>query len=113
MNGERFEELVGAALDGIPDELATLVQNCVVLVEDEPPPGEPNLLGLYHGTPLTARDTSYAMVVPDRILIFRGPILRMCDDADDVVDQVRITVVHEVAHYFGIDDDRLDELGYG
>jgi predicted Zn-dependent protease with MMP-like domain len=83
-----------------------------VLVEAEPPAEDPDLLGLYHGTPITARGTGYSMVAPDRILVFRGPILRLCDDPVEVVDQVRITVVHEIAHYFGIDDDRLDELGY-
>ena len=112
MDAQRFDELVVDALDGIPDELARLVDNCVVLVEAEPPPDEPDLLGIYHGTPLTERDSTYLMVEPDRILIFRGPILRMCDSADEVVEEVRITVVHEIAHHFGIDDDRLDELGY-
>ncbi|HEX6513994.1 MAG TPA: metallopeptidase family protein [Nocardioidaceae bacterium] len=111
MSRERFEELVGDALDRIPDELAELVDNCVVLVEDEPPRGR-NLLGEYHGTPLTARDSGYTMVAPDRILVFRGPILRMCATEDEVVEEVAVTVVHEIAHHFGIDDERLDELGY-
>lgn len=109
---ERFEELVGDALDEVPEELAALVDNVVVLVEDEPPADDPDLLGLYDGTPLTERDTRYAGVVPDRIMIYRLPILRMCEDADEVVEEVRITVVHEIAHHFGIDDDRLHELGY-
>jgi predicted Zn-dependent protease with MMP-like domain len=109
---ERFEELVADALDQVPEELATLVDNVVVLVEDEPPADDPHLLGYYDGTPLTERDTRYAGVVPDRIMIFRHPILRMCEDADEVVAEVRITVVHEIAHHFGIDDDRLHELGY-
>ena len=112
MTDERFEQLVDDALDGIPDELAALVDNCVVLVEAEPPEHDPDLLGEYLGTPLTDRDSGYVMVAPDQILIFRGPILRMCHDEDEVVEEVRITVVHEVAHHFGIDDDRLDELGY-
>jgi predicted Zn-dependent protease with MMP-like domain len=111
MSRERFEELVADALDQIPEELATLVDNCVVLVEDESPPGS-TLLGLYVGTPLTARGPGYTMVAPDRITIFRGPILRMCRSEAEVVEQVRVTVVHEVAHHFGIDDDRLAELGY-
>ena len=109
---ERFEELVGDALDDVPDELASLVDNVVVLVEDEPPEDDPDLLGYYDGTPLTERDSTYAGVVPDRIMIYRGPILRMCRDEEQVVDEVRITVVHEIAHHFGIDDDRLHELGY-
>ncbi len=112
MSRERFEELVSEALDAVPDELARLVENVAVLVEDDPPGGDPHLLGVYTGVPLTERDTRYAGVVPDRIVIFRKPILRMCQDEDEVVEQVGITVVHEIAHYFGIDDERLDELGY-
>ena len=110
---EVFEELVGEALDEIPAELARLMDNVVILVEDEPPPGDPELLGVYDGTPLTQRDNSYAGVLPDRITLFRFPILRICDTYDDVVDEVRITVVHEIAHHFGIDDERLHELGWG
>ena len=110
---ERFEELVAGALDAIPEQLSRLVDNCVVLVEDESPPGWPQLLGVYVGTPLTARGQGYTMAVPDRITIFRNPILRICASEAEVVEQVRVTVVHEVAHHFGIDDDRLAELGYG
>ena len=112
MARERFEELVSDALDGVPEELAALMDNVVVLVEDEPPADDPDLLGYYDGTPLTERDTRYAGVLPDRIMIFRNPTLRMCEDEDEVVDEVRITVVHEIAHHFGIDDDRLHDLGY-
>ena len=110
---ERFEELVAEALDTIPAGLTDLIDNCVVLVEEEPPPGDPDLLGLYDGTPLTERDSSYSMVVPDRITLFRRPLLDICADEEEVVREVRITVVHEVAHHFGIDDDRLHDLGYG
>lgn len=110
---DRFEELVSEALDTIPGDLARLVSNCVVLVEDDVPAGSPSLLGLYEGTPLTERGQWYSGVLPDRITIYRRPILRMCRDELDVVDEVRITVVHEVAHHFGIDDDRLHELGWG
>ncbi|HEX6874491.1 MAG TPA: metallopeptidase family protein [Nocardioidaceae bacterium] len=112
MARERFEELVSDALDGVPEELTALMDNVVVLVEDEPPADDPDLLGYYDGTPLTERDTRYAGVLPDRIMIFRNPTLRMCEDEDEVVDEVRITVVHEIAHHFGIDDDRLHDLGY-
>jgi predicted Zn-dependent protease with MMP-like domain len=112
MSRERFEELVSDALDGVPAELTALMDNVVVLVEDEPPADEPDLLGFYDGTPLTERDTRYAGVLPDRIMVFRNPTLRMCEDEQEVVDEVRITVVHEIAHYFGIDDDRLHDLGY-
>jgi predicted Zn-dependent protease with MMP-like domain len=112
MSRERFEELVADALDEVPAELAAMVDNVVVLVEDEPPADDPELLGFYDGTPLTEWDTRYAGVVPDRIMIFRNPTLRMCADEAEVVEEVRITVVHEIAHHFGIDDDRLHDLGY-
>jgi predicted Zn-dependent protease with MMP-like domain len=109
---ERFEELVDQALDDIPDELTQLVRNVVVLVEDEPPDDEPDLLGLYDGVAMTERDGSYGLELPDRIFIYRNPLLDMCESEKELVDEVRITVVHEVAHHFGIDDDRLHELGY-
>jgi predicted Zn-dependent protease with MMP-like domain len=112
MSRERFEELVTAAMDAVPEELAAIVDNCVVLVEDEPPADEPDLLGVYVGTPLTERDQGYTMALPDRITVFRNPTLAMCASEDQVVDEVRITVVHEIAHHFGIDDDRLHDLGY-
>ncbi|SCL65928.1 Predicted Zn-dependent protease, minimal metalloprotease (MMP)-like domain [Micromonospora chersina] len=112
MTRERFEELVGEALDEVPEELLGLMSNVVILVEDDPPPGE-DLLGLYEGHALTSRGWDYAGVLPDRILIFRNPILAICDTEDDVVDEVAVTVVHEIAHHFGIDDDRLHALGWG
>ena len=109
---ERFEELVADALDGIPPELGRYMDNVAVVVEHRQV--DRGLLGLYQGVPLTARDSGYAgMVMPDRITIFRHAILRHCRTEEDVVRQVRITVVHEVAHHFGIDDDRLVELGWG
>jgi predicted Zn-dependent protease with MMP-like domain len=113
MSTARFEELVGDALDSVPDQLMRLLDNVVVLVEDESPDGDPSLLGLYEGYALTARGVDYAGVLPDRITIFREPILRMCDTEAQVVNEVRVTVVHEIAHHFGIDDDRLHELGWG
>lgn len=113
MEPERFDELVDQALDGIPDELASLVRNVVVLVEEEPPEDEPDdLLGLYDGVALTDRDGTLGVSLPDRIFIFRGPLLDLCADEAELVEEVRITVVHEVAHHFGIDDDRLHDLGY-
>ncbi len=112
MSRAEFEELVSRALDTIPAELADLIDNCVVLVEDEPPADDPDLLGVYDGTPLTERDSNYTMVTPDRITIFANPIREMCESADEVVEEVRITVVHEIAHHFGIDDDQLHVLGY-
>ncbi|MFP5253015.1 MAG: metallopeptidase family protein [Actinomycetes bacterium] len=112
MSRERFEELVSEALDRLPAELAELIDNCVVLVEDDAPADDPELLGLYDGTPLTERGGDYVMHLPDRITIFRNPTLAMCEDDEHVVEEVNITVVHEIAHHFGIDDDRLHELGY-
>ncbi|NLU78112.1 metallopeptidase family protein [Micromonospora sp. HNM0581] len=111
MGRERFEELVGDALDEVPEELLALMSNVVILVEDDPPPGE-DLLGLYEGHALTERGWDYAGVLPDRILIYRNPILRICENDDDVVEEVAVTVVHEIAHHFGIDDARLHELGW-
>jgi predicted Zn-dependent protease with MMP-like domain len=109
---DAFEALVEQALDQIPDEIAGLVHNVVVLVEDDPPPDEPDLLGVYVGVSLTARGADHTGL-PDRITIFRRPLLRMCRDAEELVREVRITVVHEIAHHFGIDDERLHQLGYG
>ena len=90
----------------IPPELARLIDNCVILVEEFPPPDEPDLLGLYDGIPLTERGETYAGALPDRILIFRPRSWPSATPEEDVVEEVHITVVHEVAHHFGIDDDR-------
>ncbi len=106
----RFEELVGDALDAIPEALGRHMDNVWVVVEERAR-GE-DLLGLYEGVPLTERDQYGGMVLPDRITIYRRPICEMCESEDDVVETVRETVIHEVAHHFGIDDDRLDELGW-
>ncbi|HWL34726.1 MAG TPA: metallopeptidase family protein [Frankiaceae bacterium] len=106
----RFEELVSEALDDIPPDLTKLMDNVVVLVEDDPE--EEGLLGLYEGLPLTERGDTYGGFMPDRIFVYRNPICAICDDEEDVMDEVYTTVVHEIAHHFGIDDDRLDELGW-
>jgi predicted Zn-dependent protease with MMP-like domain len=107
---ETFGRLVEAALDGIPPELGRMMSNVAVVVEDLG--AASNLLGLYQGVPLTARTSSYGGVLPDRITIYRLPILRRARSLEDVIRQVQVTVVHEVAHHFGITDDRLDELGW-
>lgn len=107
-----FEELVDRALDQIPDEIAALVENLVVLVEDDAPDHDPDLLGLYDGVALTERAANHALELPDRIFIYRYPLLDYCDDVADLEEQVTITVVHEIAHHFGIDDARLHDLGY-
>jgi predicted Zn-dependent protease with MMP-like domain len=112
MTPQRFEELVGEALDEVPAELLDLMDNVVILVADDPPPDEPDLLGLYEGHALTTRGWDYSGVLPDRITIYRNPILRLCANDDDVVTEVAVTVVHEIAHHFGIDDGRLHELGW-
>jgi predicted Zn-dependent protease with MMP-like domain len=112
MRPQRFDELVSDALDLIPPELAAAIDNVVVLVEDRNP-DEPDLLGLYHGVALTERDSWYAGSLPDTITIYRDALLEVCEDEKEVVDEVAITVIHEIAHHFGIDDDRLHELGWG
>ena len=112
MEPDAFDALVSEALDTIPPELAGMIENCVVVVEDHPPPDQPGLLGLYEGIPLTERGDFYSGVLPDKITIFRLPTLAICDTVEDVIEEVHITVVHEIAHHFGIDDDRLHELGY-
>ena len=109
---ERFAELVEAAFAAVPDELAALLDNVALFIEDDAPADDPTLLGLYDGIPLTERDTSYGGVMPDRIYVYRNPTLAICETEADVVEEVGITVVHEIAHHFGIDDERLHELGY-
>jgi predicted Zn-dependent protease with MMP-like domain len=107
-----FDALVEHALDEIPEEIAAAVHNVVVLVEDDPPSDEPDLLGVYDGVSLTERTTDHGGL-PDRITIFRRPLVELGRTPEELMREVRITVVHEVAHHFGIDDLRLHELGYG
>lgn len=109
---DRFEQLVGEALDDVPAGLAQFMDNVIVVVEDEHP-DEPDILGLYEGIPLTERDDYGGFAMPDRVSIFRLPLCSMCADEPELVDQVTITVIHELAHHFGIDDDTLHELGWG
>jgi predicted Zn-dependent protease with MMP-like domain len=112
MTRARFEELVGESLDLLPPEFARAMDNVVVLVEDRNP-DEPSLLGLYQGIALTERNSDYGGVMPDHIFIYREAILDICHDEEDVVEEVAITVIHEIAHHFGIDDAKLHELGWG
>ncbi|MFP5416370.1 MAG: metallopeptidase family protein [Actinomycetes bacterium] len=112
IGADEFEGYVNDALDSIPDELIGLLENCIIVIEDDAPAEDPDLLGFYDGVPLTERDSHYGGVLPDRITIYRNPTLAICDSVEDVLDEVHITVVHEIAHFFGIDDDRLHELGY-
>lgn len=114
LSDDDFEQLVAEALDSIPADLAAAMSNVAVLVEAEPPADDPQLLGVYDGTPLTERDGWWdAGALPDRITIFQGPLQRMCTSAEQLRAEIAITVVHEVAHHFGINDDHLHELGWG
>jgi predicted Zn-dependent protease with MMP-like domain len=112
MSAERFEELVSDALDLIPPALAKAADNVVVLIAQRDPE-DPELLGVYEGIALTERDSMYAGALPDTITIFRESLLDICDSEENVVNEVAITVIHEMAHHFGIDDERLHELGWG
>src|SRR4249919_659162 len=106
----RVEEMVEAALVGLPERLGRLMSNVAVVVQHEP--GPPGLLGLYEGIPLTSRTTGYAGVLPDRITIYHLAVCAVCASEAEVVAEVRRTVIHEVGHHFGIDDARLTELGW-
>ena len=101
------------AFDELPQDLTGLLENVVLLIEDDAPDDDPTLLGLYDGIPVTERTSAYGGVLPDRITVYRNPTLAICDTEEDVVEEVAITVVHEIAHHFGIDDERLHELGWG
>jgi predicted Zn-dependent protease with MMP-like domain len=107
---EQFEELVTDALDGIPADLRANMENVAVVVDDVSPPG--SLLGLYEGVPLTKRGNHYSASVPDRITIYMATICSSCTTTQEVVELARKTVIHEVGHHFGIDDQRLKELGW-
>jgi predicted Zn-dependent protease with MMP-like domain len=114
-----FEDLVSDALDSLPEDVARAMQNVEVVVENEPPaemlkglPRGTTLLGLYHGVPLTNRER-YDRALPDKISIYRGPIVRLARTPEQIKEQVRRTVIHEIAHHFGIDEARLHELGWG
>jgi len=106
-----FEQLVSDALDELPDDISSLMTNVAVTVEDEPPPGQGNLLGLYQGVPWGRRGPYYSGALPDKITIYRGPIERMTGgNAERLRQQVRRTVFHEIAHHFGISDQRLVDI---
>ena len=118
MSRKDFEGLVGRALDGLPGEFAEAVENVMVTVEDEPreedlralglDPEEDTLFGLYHGIALPERGLDYASL-PDRIVVYRIPILEACDTAEEIVEEVRQTVLHELGHYFGISEDEMPD----
>jgi len=115
---DRFEELVARALASLPDEIARQIDNVDVQVQEWPTNDQAGavaarggmLLGLYVGVPLTRRSSGYGLVLPDRIIIFQRPLEMIARDEDDLVERVRETVVHEVAHHFGISDERLRQI---
>jgi predicted Zn-dependent protease with MMP-like domain len=110
----QFDAILEDALDEVPGELMAMLDNVVFLVDGEPPVDDPDLLGVYEGTPLTDRGGWWESgSLPDRITVFRNPTLAVCSTTEQVVEEVRVTVVHEIAHHFGIDDERLHELGWG
>ncbi len=114
MTPRAFDEAVADALDSVPERLLNMLSNVAFFVEEEPDDDlGMDCLGVYDGVPQTDRGWDVgAPVMPDRITIFRGPTLRCCDTARDVVEEVRVTVIHEIAHHFGIDDERLTQLGW-
>ena len=116
-----FESLVVDVLDGLPEQILDMLDNVDVVIENWPSRDQleeaglqrdETLFGLYEGVPLTARDSGYFLIPPDKITIFKGPIEQSCRTRDEIAEQVRITVIHEVAHHFGIGEQRLDELGW-
>ena len=112
MDSDAFEELVVTELDLLPDDMVDGLENVVFVVEDRPEDGSLDLLGLYDGLALTERDRYGMGDLPDRIIVYREPHLAVCDTEDDLRDEVHTTLVHEIAHFYGIDDARLHELGW-
>ena len=114
LTDEQFDAIIEDALDDVPAELMAMLDNVVFLVEAEPPADDPDLLGVYEGTPLTERDGWWDQgSLPDRITLVRGPLTRMCEDDEDLREEIAVTVVHEIAHHFGIEEHTLHELGWG
>lgn len=109
---ERFEELVADALDRLPPRIVRMLDNVVITVDEVAPDGAP-LLGLYHGIALTRRTHDYTFAMPDEVTLFRAPLMAMCADEAELAHQIGVTIVHELGHHVGIDDDRLHELGWG
>ena len=112
LDEEAFEALVVDELDLLPDEMVDGLDNIVFVTEARPEDGSLDLLGLYDGTALTERDRYGFGELPDRIVLYREPLLAIAEDLEDLKDQIHITLVHEIAHYYGIDDDQLHELGW-
>ncbi len=112
LDAEAFEALVVDELDELPDDMVDGLENVVFVVEDRPEDGSLDTLGLYEGWALTERDRYGFGEMPDRIILFREPLLAICDDENELRDEIHVTLVHEIAHFYGIDDDRLHELGW-
>ncbi|MCI2958181.1 metallopeptidase family protein [Agromyces atrinae] len=112
MSPEDFERLVVDELDELPDDMIDGLDNVVFVVEDRPEDGSLDLLGLYDGVALTERDRYGFGEMPDRVILYRESLLAICADEDELRDEIHITLVHEIAHFYGIDDDRLHELGW-
>ncbi|MBN9631953.1 MAG: metallopeptidase family protein [Actinobacteria bacterium] len=112
LDADAFEELVTDELDQLPDEMIDGLDNVVFVVEDRPEDGSLDLLGLYDGVALTERGAYGFGEMPDRIVLYREPLLAICENEDELRDEIHVTLVHEIAHYYGIDDDRLHELGW-
>ncbi|CAN5296982.1 metallopeptidase family protein [soil metagenome] len=113
LDADAFEKLVIDELDLLPDEMVDGLENLVFVTEDRPDDGSLGMLGLYQGTALTDRDTYGFGELPDRIVLYREPLLAICDDLDQLRDEIHVTLVHEIAHFYGIDDDELHRLGWG
>jgi len=113
IDAEEFEALVVAELDLLPDDMIDGLDNVVFVVEDRPEDGSLDLLGLYDGVALTERGQYGFGEMPDRIVLYREPLLGLVEDLDELKDQIHVTLVHEIAHFYGIDDSRLHELGWG
>ncbi len=107
-----FERLVVDELDALPDEMVEGLDNVVFVTENRPEDGSLDLLGIYEGVALTERGQYGFGELPDRIVLYREPLLAICDDVEELKDQIHVTLVHEIAHYYGIDDDHLHELGW-
>ena len=112
LDESEFETLVVAELDELPDDMVDGVDNVVFVVEDRPEDGSLDLLGVYDGVALTERERYGFGEMPDRIVLFREPHLAACETLDELRDEIHVTLVHEIAHFYGIDDDRLHELGW-
>jgi predicted Zn-dependent protease with MMP-like domain len=112
LDAEAFEELVVDELDALPDEMVDGLENLVFVVEDRPEDGSLDLLGEYQGVALTHRDQYGFGELPDRIVLFREPLLAVCSDLEELREEIHVTLVHEIAHFYGIDDDELHRLGW-